>query len=91
MVSLKSLLGKEVITSDGVYVGEVVDVEISEDWRVAKLIVRLERDAAKALGSRLALRPRGAVDFEGEGAGRLRDAERELQRAEGGGRAPVAR
>ncbi len=62
MVSLKSLLGKEVITSDGVYVGEVVDVEISEDWRVAKLIVRLERDAAKALGSRLALRPRGAVD-----------------------------
>ena len=62
MVSLKSLLGKEVITSDGVYVGEVVDVEISEDWRVAKLIVRLERDAAKALGSRLVLRPRGAVD-----------------------------
>jgi len=62
MVSLKSLLGKEVITSDGIYVGEVVDVDVSEDWRVIRLVVRLKRDAAKALGSRMALRPRGAID-----------------------------
>ena len=62
MVSLKSVLGKKVITSDGVYVGEVVDAEVSEDWRVVKLVVKLNRDAAKALGSRIAFRPRGAID-----------------------------
>ena len=31
------------------------DVEISEYWCVAKLIVRLGKDAAKALGSRVSL------------------------------------
>ena len=62
MVSLKSLLGKGVITSDGVYVGEVIDVDVSEDWRVVKLVVKLKRDAPKSLGSRMALRRRGAID-----------------------------
>ncbi|MCC6040290.1 MAG: PRC-barrel domain-containing protein [Thermofilum sp.] len=61
---LGSLLGKKVLTLDGVHVGEVEDLEVSESWKVEKLILRLKREVARELGIRLALRPRGAVKVE---------------------------
>lgn len=57
---VKELLGKEVVTEDGVSIGTVEDLEI-ENWTVSRLILRLNRDAAKAIGVRLAFRPRGSV------------------------------
>jgi hypothetical protein len=59
-----SLLKKKVLTLDGVHVGEVEDLEISESWKVEKLVLRIKREVAKELGMRLALRPRGAVKVE---------------------------
>jgi len=60
----RSLLGKKVLTLDGVHIGEVEDLEISGSWSVKKLVLRLRREVAKELGMRLALRPRGAVKVE---------------------------
>lgn len=60
----RSLMGKSVLTLDGVHVGEVEDIEISESWKVERLVLRLKREVAKELGIRLALRPRGAVKVE---------------------------
>lgn len=57
---VKELIGKEVVTEDGVRIGTVEDLEI-ENWAVTRLILRLSRDAAKTIGVRLALRPRGSV------------------------------
>ncbi|MCS7104422.1 MAG: PRC-barrel domain-containing protein [Thermofilaceae archaeon] len=57
---IKEIIGKEVLTEDGVSVGSVEDLEV-ENWTVSKLVLRLNRDAAKNLGSRFSLRPKGSV------------------------------
>ena len=58
---LKDVIGKEVVTEDGVRIGKVIDAEI-ENWVVTRLVLQLNRDAARSLGVRLALRPKGSVN-----------------------------
>ncbi len=57
----KEVIGQKVITLDGANVGEVVDLEIGDDWRVEHLVVKLERDIAKEMGFKFTLRPKGLV------------------------------
>ncbi len=57
----KDVIGQRVIASDGSSVGEVVDLLITDDWKVEYLVVRLERDVAKAVGFRFSIRPKGLV------------------------------
>lgn len=59
---IRELLGKKVVTVDGLDVGVIEDVQVSDDWRVQGLILRLTRVAAKEIGIRLSLRARGVVD-----------------------------
>ena len=57
----REVIGQKVIASDGSSIGEVVDLLISDDWRVDYLVVRLEREVAKAVGFRFSLRPKGLI------------------------------
>ncbi|MEM0023065.1 MAG: PRC-barrel domain-containing protein [Thermofilaceae archaeon] len=59
---VKNIIGKEVVTEDGVSIGRIEDLEI-ENWVVTKLVLRLSRDAARAIGVRFSLRPRGSVSL----------------------------
>lgn len=60
----RELIGEKVISLDGEFVGVVEDLEINVDWRVSRLIVRLERKASKKLGARFGFRARGKVPVD---------------------------
>ncbi len=59
----KEVIGKEVVTRDGGLVGRVLDLELTEDWRVSRLILSLRREAARSAGARFPLRPKSAVEI----------------------------
>lgn len=57
----RDLIGKSVVTLDGLNVGSVEEIEITQDWRAESLVLRLSRDAAKEIGIRFSFKPRGVV------------------------------
>ncbi|AKG39119.1 hypothetical protein MA03_07530 [Infirmifilum uzonense] len=61
MMLTRDLVGKVVVTLDGFHVGKVEELEISEDWKVQNLVLRLTSDAAREIGIRLSFKPRGIV------------------------------
>ena len=44
------LKGKQVITKDAFYVGEISEVNMDEEWRVTHLQVKLTKEATKEIG-----------------------------------------
>lgn len=60
----RELVGEKVIALDGESVGIVEDLEIGEDWKVTGLIVRLEREVAKKLGSRFGFKVKGKIPVD---------------------------
>ena len=57
----REVLGKKVVTRDGGLVGRVADLELTDDWRVPRLILSLRREAARSAGARFPLRPKSAI------------------------------
>ncbi len=51
------IVGKEVVTKDGVRLGKVADLLISQDnWAVVGLIIQLSKQVARAIGFKSVIR-----------------------------------
>ncbi len=60
----RELIGERVVALDGTSIGEVIDLEIDDQWKVSGLIISLEKDIAKRLGFRIAFRAKGKVPID---------------------------
>ncbi len=60
----KEIIGEKVVALDGEFIGEIEDLELDDDWKVRWLIVGLERNVAKKLGSKFGFRAKGRVPVE---------------------------
>jgi len=60
----KEILREKVVALDGEFIGEVEDLELSDEWRVEWLIVSLERSVAKKMGSKFGFRAKGRIPVD---------------------------
>ena len=49
-MEIGKLKGKQVITTDAFYVGEISEAKMDEDWRITHILVRLTKEATKGIG-----------------------------------------
>jgi len=56
-VRIGDIVGKEVVTKDGVRLGKVVDLLIARDnWSIVGLVVQLSKQVARAMGFKRVIR-----------------------------------
>ena len=49
-MEIGKMKGKQVITTDAFYVGEISEAKIDEDWRITHILVKLTKEATKGIG-----------------------------------------
>ena len=49
-MEIGKLKGKQVITKDAFYVGEISEANMDEDWRITHIQVKLTKEATKGIG-----------------------------------------
>jgi len=49
-MEIGELKGKQVITTDAFYVGEISGAKMDEDWRITHILVKLTKETTKGIG-----------------------------------------